>query len=718
MVHSYVYDSAGRLAYDVASAPSGWGDVDHDILAIGTTYDDIGRVEKVTCYSALTQVNGQYVGDPNHVANEVEYVYDSWGNLAAEYQEHDGAVDANTLVSVQYTYSDGYSTSGSDRPAPYVRPTDVVYRNGRDVQYGYGTANAIDDIMSRLETITDNDGASVAYKYLGTGQIVEEDYVTSQTKLSYLDGSGNVTGLDRFGRIEDQIWTDYGADPDAVIDHYHYEYDRAGNRVSKDNVLNEDLNETYVYDDVNRLKAWYVDDVLQKEWTLDSLGNNLDAGDYNAANEETPTGLSGDVYDAAGNMILLQSGDTAKYDAWNRMVKVDDASSNILQQNVYDGTNRRIRIYSDFTGATPDAVQEDYYSGQQVTLSYTFDGDSNFQGGQAYIWSPRYIDAPILRDTYSANHDLVTAARVLYLGDANYNVTGLVKQIETESGPQWQVVERYTYTPYGFVTYRDADWTDVGSSANANTTLYTGRLLDTLTSLYYNRARFYDALLERFVNRDPIASSPNLYEYCGDSPLDYVDPLGLKDVPVTTAGQSNTDWMIKNIVDQIMKNGGYPESARGGLTDYVKSIFYKGCIGFTSLQVANPTRVVDKNGKLLGTLPNVENCYASFAEAQKVQKEWDKAGKCACDENHTTIPGGKGKARIFAVQYSSEGVNPKPDSIRRYNLTTDPNVLISIWTPADPDKIPFDFFFFSNQVIRGIMPPSLGYMQMKVAQRW
>jgi RHS repeat-associated protein len=34
--------------------------------------------------------------------------------------------------------------------------------------------------------------------------------------------------------------------------------------------------------------------------------------------------------------------------------------------------------------------------------------------------------------------------------------------------------------------------------------LYTGRLLDTLTGLYYYRARFYDAVLERFVNRDPI----------------------------------------------------------------------------------------------------------------------------------------------------------------------------------------------------------------------
>ena len=53
--------------------------------------------------------------------------------------------------------------------AAYLRLTDVIYPNGRDVQYGYGTTGAVDDIMSRLETIGDTDGTYAAYKYLGAG---------------------------------------------------------------------------------------------------------------------------------------------------------------------------------------------------------------------------------------------------------------------------------------------------------------------------------------------------------------------------------------------------------------------------------------------------------------------------------------------------------------------------------------------------------------------
>jgi RHS repeat-associated protein len=59
-------------------------------------------------------------------------------------------------------------------------------------------------------------------------------------------------------------------------------------------------------------------------------------------------------------------------------------------------------------------------------------------------------------------------------------------------------------------------------------------LLDVLTSLYYYRARFYDAVLERFVNRDPIGYSGgiNLYEYVGDDPLTRTDPKGLCELPL------------------------------------------------------------------------------------------------------------------------------------------------------------------------------------------
>ena len=436
-------------------------------------------------------------------------------------------MDKETTPNVQYTYDDG-ATGGV---AKYVRLTKVIYPNGRDVEYGYGTTGAIDDIMSRLETISDGTGTLSSYKYLGANQIVEEDYVEASVKLTYLDSSGNVTGLDHLGRVADQLWERYGDDP-AVLDEYTYTYDRAGNRTSRANATMTDgsLDESYSYDAADRLSAWSLGGTQQQSWSLDSLGNDLAAGTYNAANEETPTqGSSG--YDRAGNMTTLQSGDTAIYDAWNRLTKVTAGSGETLttvQQNEYDGTNRRIQIYSDFSGSTPGTVQDDYHVGQQVIESDVTTGGIR-NGGYQYLWSPRYIDAPILRDTLNtAGNGIVTAQRVFYLADANYNVTGLVKY--DSQSQQWQVAERCTYTPYGVVTYRNADWSTATSSANGNTTLYTGRTLDLLTSLYYYRARYYDAGLERFVNRDPISyrGGINLYEYVGDDPLTRTDPTGLE----------------------------------------------------------------------------------------------------------------------------------------------------------------------------------------------
>ena len=146
------------------------------------------------------------------------------------------------------------------------------------------------------------------------------------------------------------------------------------------------------------------------------------------------------------------------------------------------------------------------------------------------IWSPRYIDAPILRDTYhtvEGQRVINLDDRLFYLGDANYNVMGLVKY---NAGTEvWEVVERYNYTPYGVVTVRDAAWVALVNNVSqfANTTLFTGREYSFNTLLTYYRGRYTDPLLERFINRDPIQADINLYRYCGNNPLTRTDPFGL-----------------------------------------------------------------------------------------------------------------------------------------------------------------------------------------------
>ncbi len=533
VVHAYVYDSAGRLAHDRVTGLGSSGLVDDAILRISTTYDDIGHVESVT------SCDDPDVGEGSAV-NHVQYEYNGWGQVYREYQEHDGAVDANTLL-VQYDYADG-ATGGV---AKYVRLEEVTYPNGREVQYGYGTTGAIDDIMSRLATIGDGTDTYAAYKYLGAGTIVTEDYDQIEVKLDH--AADDLAALDRFGRVVDQVWKDYGAQPDLTLDRYTYTYDRAGNRTSRDNDLHTAFNEDYTYDGLDRLTDVDRADAFDQSWGLDGLGNfgtfdddeePLQNRTANAANEITAItgGWASPVYDLAGNMTTIpapQAGDAdhalaGKYDAWNRLVQLSDGGI-LLAKFSYDATGRRIQKLTDFVEGVPQDATHYFLSGQQVIetragspASSPESLDPKYQN----IWSLRYVDSLVLRDTYSGGV-IQPASRLYYLADANYNVTALVGKVSE----QWQVVERYVYTPYGKATVLDPDFTADGDNASdfSNATLYTGRELDPETSLYYYRARYYSPELGSFIRRDPIgylADDANLYRYVRDDPANHTDPEG------------------------------------------------------------------------------------------------------------------------------------------------------------------------------------------------
>jgi hypothetical protein len=132
-----------------------------------------------------------------------------------------GAVNTGSSLKTQYSYADGSSSSNQ------IRPATLVYPNGRTISYDYGTANGIDDVISRVANLKESATTYAGYSYLGTGTIVRIDYPAPQVRLDLWGGtSGSFAGLDRFGRTIDQRWYDYGASPDR--DRFKYGYERAG----------------------------------------------------------------------------------------------------------------------------------------------------------------------------------------------------------------------------------------------------------------------------------------------------------------------------------------------------------------------------------------------------------------------------------------------------------------------------------------------------------
>src|SRR5688572_29343553 len=136
----------------------------------------------------------------------------------------------------------------------------------------------------------------IRFRYTPAGErpCVVDDYAQPDVKwtLASLTGTNDpdtgdiYTGLDRFGRVKDNRWYDYGASADA--DRIKYGHDRAGNRTWRQNTVadaqGKHLDELYGNDLIHRLKELsrgtlnaQKDGVTSKAfaecWSLDPTGN-------------------------------------------------------------------------------------------------------------------------------------------------------------------------------------------------------------------------------------------------------------------------------------------------------------------------------------------------------------------------------------------------------------------------------------------------------------
>jgi len=236
---------------------------------------------------------------------------------------------------------------------------------------------------------------------------------------------------------------------------------------------------------------------------------------------------------AAGNMISApKTGDETTrihyvFDAWNRLAAVyaDDSQNpgqpgDLIAAYEYDGANRRV----EKTLADETAVDYFYNRQWQMLEQRTNDGETTVV--DQYVWSPRYIDAPIVRfHDANGDGDLLDAGdnTRCFTGDANYNVTAT---IDASTG---SIIARYVYTAYGEATAYDSNWSN-GAAPADDGPLYCGYMFDAETANFLARNRYYNSSLATWISRDPIgywSGEMNLYRYCLNNPVRYIDPDGL-----------------------------------------------------------------------------------------------------------------------------------------------------------------------------------------------
>lgn len=403
--------------------------------------------------------------------------------------------------------SGGFGGGGT----PYARlETETVLANGTVVaassrSYDFqgqlvqlGDSVRLDyDAAGRVERLRIGTQDTVRYRYTGGGRLGAIRY----SRVALDQALGERYGYDELGRLSQRLSPRGGG-----WNFRNYGYDAAG-QVELSRVAEADTAcpEHPVY---GARCAPQI--VPQYAWAYDAVGNR-DPHAHTVENGNRLTRYTAGLvtyvmeYDAAGFLRTKRgtngSGavvlDQAFY--WNSLGQLDSvyAAGTGMVRFRYDGLGRRIR--KEVNGQAIEYV----YSGEQIALEV--DGATGAKRA-SYTYLPG-VDQPLSMTRGTSSY--------LYVRDRQGTVRGLL------DGATRALVSRYDYDPWGLP--------QGGTGTVENPFRYNGRELDAETGLYFNRARYYDPQLGRFISPDPIGldGGINLYAYVGNDPVNQRDPSGL-----------------------------------------------------------------------------------------------------------------------------------------------------------------------------------------------
>ena len=490
-------------------------------------YDDYGQLLEMTDYRVSSETETAY--------RYTEYTYDQRGRITAFAEISQNAqptADDIKAHQIRYTYNE----DGNLSKVSYPTTKDGI----QSLSYIYDENGWLQEIKGELHSKGQTTEKVLrSYSYDAYGKVKEiKDY---RNRLK--NGAQAVQKIytyDSFDRVKEMIYTDL--ETGKVMESYQYSYDKNSNITKKTQVNNypkedaDKVNETksYTYDTLGRLTKTVTTDHNKDDktktvtYTYDNVGNRLKEDDGTTTTSYTYNGLDqlktstkekrtavDEVrqysYDANGNQTDVKNTKTGQtesytYDAENRLSKVSvtdkDGKTAVIQQNHYNGDGQRIQ-------KVEGSKTTNYYY-QDGVVSYTTDGE-NSQTSQNLIGTDGNI---LATQRYGSDH----TDYLLYNKDIQGSSTSLVKENGSADAT-------YQYTDFGETTIN-------GDNKVENEVCYTGGIYDQSTGLYYLNARYYNPEDGRFVTEDTYRGetnepdTQNLYVYCADNPVNYVDPSG------------------------------------------------------------------------------------------------------------------------------------------------------------------------------------------------
>ncbi len=301
------------------------------------------------------------------------------------------------------------------------------------------------------------------------------------------------------------------------------------------------INQDFTYDLVGQLtSADRTGTANDDAYTYDANGNRTSQNSASVTtgdnNRVTDDGTYTYLYDDEGNLTrrTLKADSTYVVYAWdhrNRLVSATSYNASDVAQTaqLYRYNNDDLRVGKDTQTVSTSTFtdSESYvYDGNQMVLAF----DQTITSGApvaAGTIKERYLYGPgtdhLLTDEFfggrgASTYDLYWAA----LDD-----NGSVREVLDATGA---VDEYRDYDSFGtMTTVRDSAGSAKSLAALDTVFGFAGRDWDNDTGLYYNRARWFDPRLGRFISTDPIGfggGDTNLYRYGGNNPIDNLDPSG------------------------------------------------------------------------------------------------------------------------------------------------------------------------------------------------